>query len=108
MAFRKMLRTIIAMPGRLMYDGKDPDLFDHFAIVAQRAGVYTVHDYASIIDHLVKTWEIATRSVSGSAAKSQDWLCRQSEKYLRFADEIAASLKDKPATPFAWIHDRKV
>src|SRR5690606_33411174 len=31
-----MLRRIIAMPGRLMYDGKDPDLFDHFSVVAQR------------------------------------------------------------------------
>src|SRR6188508_1611505 len=31
-----MLRRVIAMPGRLMFDGKDPDLFDHFAAVAQR------------------------------------------------------------------------
>ena len=67
-AFRNMLRTIIAMPGRLMYDGKDPDLFDHFAVVAQRTNVYTVHDYASIIEHLVTTWEIAKRPVTGPAA----------------------------------------
>src|SRR3954471_15423903 len=39
-----MLRRVIAMPGRLMTDGKDPDLFDHFATVAQRIGVYTVED----------------------------------------------------------------
>ena len=36
MTFRSMMRRIIVMPGRLMYDGKDPDLFDHFATVAQR------------------------------------------------------------------------
>ena len=38
---RQMLRRIIAMPGRQMFDGKDADLFDHFAAVAQRMGVYT-------------------------------------------------------------------
>src|SRR5688500_10159193 len=43
-----VLRKVIAMPGRLMYDGKDPDLFEHFSLVAQRLGVYTVLDYAAI------------------------------------------------------------
>ena len=64
LAFRSMLRGLIAMPGRFMDDGSDPDLFDHFAIVAQRANVYTVRDYASIIEHLVKTWNIAGRTVT--------------------------------------------
>ena len=107
LCFRDMLRTVIAMPGRHMYDGKDPDLFDHFAVVAQRTGVYTVHDYASIIDHLVKTWDIAGRSVTGKAAKSQEYLCRQAERYLRFADEMTADLKNKPPVEFSWIHNRK-
>jgi len=105
---RDMLRTVIAMPGRLMYDGKDPDLFDHFAIVAQRAGVYTIHDYASIIDHLVKTWDIAGRPVTGKAAKCQEWICRQSERYLQFADEMTATIKAQPPVAFSWIYDRKV
>ena len=106
LACRRMLRTVIAMPGRLMFDGKDPKLFDHFAVVAQRTGVYTVHDYAMIIDHLVKTWDIAGRSVSGAAAKSQDWLCRQAERYLHYADQIAEGLPKQPPTKFSWIHDR--
>ncbi len=108
LAFRNMLRTVIAMPGRLVYDGKDPDLFEHFSVVAQRAGVYTVHDYAAIIEHLVSTWEISKHSVTGAAAKSQDWLCRQAERYLRYADEISASLQAQPPIAFSWIHDRKV
>ena len=62
-----MLRGLIAMPGRFMDDGRDPDLFDHFAIVAQRTNVYTVRDYASIIEHLVKAWDIAGRAVTGEA-----------------------------------------
>lgn len=108
LAFRGMLRGIIAMPGRLMYDGKDPDLFDHFAVVAQRCGVYTVHDYAAIVDHLVKVWDIAGRAVSGPAARAQEYLCRQSERYIAYADEIRASLAAQPAMAFSWIQDRKV
>lgn len=107
-SFRNMLRGLIAMPGRFMSDGKDPDLFDHFAVVAQRLDVYTVHDYASIIGHLVKTWDVANRPVSSKAAKAQDWLCRQSERYSRYADEIGESLRASPAVAFSWIHDRKV
>jgi acyl-[acyl-carrier-protein] desaturase len=108
LAFREMMRTLIAMPGKLMYDGKDPDLFDHFAIVAQRTNVYTVRDYASIIDHLVKIWNVPGRVVTGKAAKAQEWLCRQAERYSRYADEITESLKAKPPVAFSWINDRKV
>src|SRR5438552_10838954 len=38
LTFRAMMRRVIVMPGKLMFDGKDPDLFDHFATVAQRTG----------------------------------------------------------------------
>jgi acyl-[acyl-carrier protein] desaturase len=108
LAFRSMLRSLIAMPGRHMSDGKDPNLFDHFAIVAQRSGVYTVHDYAAIIDHLVKTWDIANRVVTGPAARAQAYLCDQAARYSSFADEIKASLATHPAVKFSWIHDREV
>ena len=108
LAFRGMLRSIIAMPGRLMYDGKDPDLFDHFAVIAQRSNVYTVHDYAAIIDHLVKIWDIGGRTVSGPAAKAQEYLCRQAERYSSYADEIRAGLAAQPPMAFSWIHDRRI
>ena len=108
LAFRSMLRGLIAMPGRLMCDGKDPDLFDHFAIVAQRACVYTAHDYAAIIEHLVKAWNIAGRGVAGKAAQAQDELCRQAERYMRLADRMSATLEKQPQVAFSWIHDRLV
>jgi len=107
LAFRSMLDGVIAMPGRFMEDGKDPDLFDHFAVVAQRANVYTVGDYAAIIAHLVKTWDIAGRSVAGEAAQLQEELCRQSERYLRLVDRTAAAMAKQPARTFSWIRDRK-
>ena len=102
-----MLRGIIAMPGRFMDDGRDPDLFDHFAIVAQRANVYTVRDYASIIEHLVKTWNIAGRAVSGTAARAQDDLCRQAERYERLAERTSATLEKQPPVAFSWLRGRK-
>ena len=108
LCLRDMLRSIIAMPGRLMHDGKDPDLFDHFAIIAQRVGVYTIHDYAAIIDHLVKTWDIPGRIVTGKAAQAQEWICRQSERYLRLADEMTAAVNGKPAVAFSWIQGREI
>jgi acyl-[acyl-carrier-protein] desaturase len=108
LAFRSMLRGTIAMPGRFMDDGKDPDLFDHFAIVAQRTNVYTVRDYASIIEHLVTAWNIADRSVWGEAARAQDELCRQAERYERLAERTAAAMAKQPRFEFSWIRDRAV
>ena len=108
LAFRSMLRGTIAMPGRFMDDGRDPDLFDHFAVVAQRTNVYTVRDYASIIEHLVKAWDIAGRSVTGEAARAQEELCRQPERYERLAERTAAAMAKQPPRAFSWIRDRTV
>jgi acyl-[acyl-carrier-protein] desaturase len=101
-----MLRRVIAMPGRLMFDGKDPDLFEHFAIVAQRIGVYTVDDYASIVEHLVNTWDVAHRSVSGKAARSQEFLCKHAERCRSVAAQTAETVAKAPAVAFSWIFDR--
>ena len=96
------------MPGRFMDDGRDPNLFDRFAAVAQRTQVYTVRDYAAIVEHLVKTWNIAGRSVRGEAARAQNELCRQAERYERLADRMAAMLEKQPRAAFSWLRDRQV
>jgi fatty acid desaturase len=103
-----MLLDTIAMRGRFMDDGKDPDLFDHFAIVAQRTNVYTVRDYASIIEHLVQAWDIAGRSVTGEAARAQEELCREAERYVRLAERTAAAIAKQPLRAFSWIRERAV
>jgi acyl-[acyl-carrier-protein] desaturase len=102
-----MIRSLIAMPGRLMYDGHDPDLFDHFAVVAQKSNVYTIYDYASILMHLVQTWKIADRQVTGKAAKAQEYLCKQGERYSTLAEAVTEHLESQPKRPFSWIHNRK-
>jgi acyl-[acyl-carrier-protein] desaturase len=103
-----LLRRVIAMPGRLMYDGKDPDLFDHFAAVAQRLGVYTVTDYAGIVEHLVRTWRVADRSASGKAARAQEFLCKHAERCHAMAARVAEQAARQPPVSFSWIFDREV
>ena len=71
-------------------------------------GVYTVHDYAAIIEHLVRTWKVDTLVVSGKAAKAQVYLCKQAERYTRLAEEIAARAEVQPTVKFSWIFDREV
>lgn len=105
--FRDMIRKIIAMPGRLMDDGKDPDLFEHFATTAQRLNVYTVHDYADIIRHLVSTWKIASRSLTDKAARAQDFLCAQAERLENLAEQMADATAKVPLNKFSWIHGRE-
>lgn len=103
LAFRELLRGIIVMPGKQMSDGVTPDLYDRYAEVSQRIGAYTASDYAQIIKHLVATWQIADRSVSGKAARAQDYLCRQAERYEGYAEQVAESQADRPNVPFAWL-----
>jgi acyl-[acyl-carrier-protein] desaturase len=103
-----MFRRVIAMPGRLMFDGRDPDLFEHFAAVAQRLGVYTAFDYAGIVEHLVGTWGIAGRSVSGKAARAQDYLCQHAERCRTVAAQVAESVARAEPVRFSWIFDRAV
>ena len=104
--FATMLRRVVTMPGRLMFDGKDPDLFDHFAIVAQRLGVYTVADYAAIVRHLVETWNVAAIPVSGEAAREQEFLCRQPERIESMLESVGDRLALEPPVTFSWIHGR--
>jgi acyl-[acyl-carrier-protein] desaturase len=57
---------------------------------------------------LNEAWGLGHRSVSGKAAKAQDYLCRQPERYERLADEIASKYADAPGLRFSWINDRSV
>ncbi|MGE0811899.1 MAG: acyl-ACP desaturase [Vicinamibacterales bacterium] len=106
LALAAMLDRQIVMPGRTMDDGLAPAVFDRFAAVAQRTGVYTALDYVSILDHLVATWRIAERVVTGEAARAQDRICREADRYRRLAGRVAAGAARQPRRPFAWIDGR--
>jgi acyl-[acyl-carrier-protein] desaturase len=104
--FQDVLRRMVSMPGRLMDDGRSAGLFDQFAAVAQRAQVYTVTDYADIIRHLVETWKVSTRALSGKAAAAQAFLCRQAERLESFAERLSEEVAQQAPNSFSWIHGR--
>ncbi len=104
-AFATMMRRKISMPAVLMSDGADPNLFTKFSNVAQAIGVYTVRDYAEIIEDLVKNWEVERmRGLSDVAAKGQDYLCGLADRYKKLAERVKYDGQEK----FSWIYDREV
>ena len=106
-AFARMMRQKIAMPARLMSDGTERNLFNQFAVVAQKSGVYSTRDYAAIIKHLVEFWRIADLSdLSSEATQSQEFLCGLEKRYLDKADRIEEAVFGLPKEPFRWIFDR--
>jgi acyl-[acyl-carrier-protein] desaturase len=104
--FRDLMRGVIAMPGRNMTDGHDPDLFEHFAEVAQRIEVYTIHDYTDILNHLITEWDVRNLSLSGPAAEAQEALCKQAERLASMADLVTRKVARQPRNQFGWIYDR--
>ncbi|MGA9118906.1 MAG: acyl-ACP desaturase [Bacteroidota bacterium] len=104
-SFATMMKRKIVMPAVMMRDGIDENLFTHFSHVAQRTGVYTVKDYADIIESLVKHWNIETLPhLSDLAAKAQDYLCGLATRYRTIAERIALDGSYR----FSWIYDRQV
>ena len=103
-AFARMMKTRIAMPAQLMSDGKTPDLFARFSRVAQRTGVYTASDYASIVAALVGEWKVAgLKGLSGAAAEAQEFLGGLAERYHKLAERIRFSGTET----FRWIRPRE-
>ena len=70
-----------------MYDGQDEDLYVHFSAVAQRLGVYTVEDYANILEFLVERWNVEKLTgLSDEGRKAQDYVCRLAPKIRRLEE----------------------
>ncbi len=104
-AFATMMKRKIVMPAVSMGDTKDQHLFVRFSRVAQKTGVYTIADYADIIESLVKEWKIEhLGGLSGVAAKAQDYLCGLSARYHALAGKINVGGADQ----FSWVFGRAV
>lgn len=109
LAFAQMMKNTVTMPARQMADGEAIDLYGQFAVVAQRIGVYTIRDYADIIDHLIDYWKISALSgLTGTAAQAQDYLGGLSLRYRKLADRAEGKLSKEPKVPFRWIFSRSV
>jgi acyl-[acyl-carrier-protein] desaturase len=111
--FADMMRGQIVMPAELMTDGKDPDLYENFSNVAQRLEVYTAIDYAEIIGHLVKTWDLENlEGLSDEAEKEREYLCKLPERYTKLAQRSMNKKKkitedEVPTQSFNWIYGRQ-
>lgn len=111
--FGDVMRGMIVMPAELMTDGKDPDLYENFANVAQRLGVYTALDYAEIIDHLVRQWDLENiEGLSSAGEKERDYLCNLPRRYKRLAERSMNKTKkvtedEVPMKSFNWIYGRE-
>lgn len=112
--FSDMMKGQIVMPAELMSDGHDPDLYENFSVVAQRIGVYTAFDYADIIEHLVKRWDLTELDgLSSDGEKDRDYICKLPDRFRMLATRAANKAKRAtqdpvPAKSFNWIHGRKV
>lgn len=110
-AIADMMRKKITMPAHLMYDGRDPRLFEHFSAVAQRLGVYTGNDYADILEFLVGRWGLEKlNGLSGEGKRAQDFVCGLAPRIRRLqerADEQARKM-EPCGVQFSWIFNREV
>ena len=111
--FGDMMRGQIVMPAVLMTDGIDKHLYDNFSNVAQRLGVYTALDYADILQHLVKTWDLENlEGLSAETEKERDYICRLPDRYRKLAERSMNKKKkatedEVPMKSFNWIYGRK-
>ncbi|OAY58402.1 stearoyl-[acyl-carrier-protein] 9-desaturase 6, chloroplastic [Manihot esculenta] len=111
LAIADMMRKKITMPAHLMYDGRDPNLFEHFSAVAQRMGVYTADDYADILEFLIGRWKLEKlEGLTGEGRRAQDFVCGLAPRIRKLqerADEKAKKLGPK-GVKFSWIFNREI
>ena len=110
LALEDMMRKKISMPAHLMYDGRDKDIYEKFASVAQRTGVYTARDYADILEHLVRRWNLEKlEGLSNRAQEAQAYDCSLPNRFRKL-EERASKVKRNSAKmgAFSWIFNREV
>jgi len=109
LAFQAMMQEKVIMPARTMTDVEENDLFGLHVAVTQGADVYTAHDYADVIDHLVELWEIANlKGLSAEGNQAQEFLCGLSEHYHLRAERMRRLVSRRKKQPCPWIFDRKI
>lgn len=104
MAYSEMMRSRITMPARLMGEENGVNLFEQFSQVAETLGVYTSHDYISIIEHLNSRWDIAhLTGLSSAAAEQQEYLCELPHRTRRVLNRVKPRTHPPARHAFGWI-----
>ncbi|KAH6791760.1 Plant stearoyl-acyl-carrier-protein desaturase family protein [Perilla frutescens var. hirtella] len=108
-AIGKMLRGKILMPAHLMYDGRDPHLFQHFAHVAHRIGVYTPDDYTGVLESLIGRWRLEKlQGLRDNGKCEQEFVCslpRRIKTLKAFTDK--KTKEGFEGIKFNWIFNKK-
>jgi acyl-[acyl-carrier-protein] desaturase len=116
LAFEEMMKKSIVMPAHLMDDNEHEakngrNLFADFSEVAQATKTYTAHDYADILDHLIKHWDInSLTGLSDEGQRALDYVSKLPPRVRRLADarDRKQAKKQPVSTKFSWIFDRPV
>ncbi|KAL0444022.1 UNVERIFIED_CONTAM: Stearoyl-[acyl-carrier-protein] 9-desaturase 6, chloroplastic [Sesamum latifolium] len=111
LAIGNMMRKRITMPGHLMCDGQDPNLFQHFSLVAEQLGVYTIDDYMEILEFLVARWRLEKLDgLKGNGRREQDYVCSLPARMRKLQEQaVERGRKMEPrAQKFSWIFNREV
>ncbi|CAN6299976.1 unnamed protein product [Urochloa humidicola] len=110
-ALEYMMRERILMPAACMFDGRDRDLFRHYAAVAQGLGVYTTADYADLVEYFVERWGVAGlgHGLTAEGRRAQEYVCRLPER-VRKMERLDARRRQAQTrrVPFSWVFDRQV
>ncbi len=104
LAFHHMMKHKIVMPAMHLREsfGKKGDMFDQFATVAQRIGVYTGFDYVDILKKLNIAWEIdKITGLTSEAEKARDFLLKLPDRMYRITERIV--IPDTKYT-FKWMN----
>ena len=97
----------LAMPAKTLADGTTRILFQKFADVGRRIGVYDLRDYADNVEGFVDELELeGLTGLTGDAARHQEEICALPGRYREQAG-ILDRQRPRPGA-FAWIHGRRV
>ncbi len=103
LAFEDMMRKKIVMPAHFLRETgmQIGGLWGHFTDAAQRIGVYTAVDYATILKDLVEEWDLEhINGLNDTADKAREYLMRLPERLTRIAERMATPAKEYE---FKWI-----
>lgn len=102
-AFEDMMRKKIVMPAHFLREtGMNVGgLWGHFTDAAQRIGVYTAVDYATILKDLVQEWNLEhLGNLNEAGEKSRDYLVRLPDRLLKISERMVNPVNEYE---FKWI-----
>ena len=109
MAFADVMRRKISMPGHLMYDGSDQNLFVNVSTVSSRIGAYSALDYINVMEHFVAKWNVEKLTgLLSEGKKAQDFVCELPRRMRKVERRNEKKVKEMQTIPFSWIFGREV